>query len=41
MNTVFYLAIARLPLSTVGAIEFLGVIALAAAGVRSWRNAMA
>jgi inner membrane transporter RhtA len=41
MNTVFYLAIARLPLSTVGAIEFLGVIALAAAGVRSRRNALA
>lgn len=41
MNTVFYLAIARLPLATVGAIEFLGVIALAAAGVRSPRNALA
>jgi inner membrane transporter RhtA len=41
MNSVFYLAIARLPLSTVGAIEFLGVIVLAAAGVRSARNAAA
>lgn len=41
MNTVFYLAIARLPLSTVGAVEFLGVIALAAAGVRIRRNAVA
>jgi inner membrane transporter RhtA len=41
MNTVFYLAIARLPLSTVGAIEFLGVIVLAAAGVRTRRNAFA
>ncbi|MGI5239675.1 EamA family transporter [Dactylosporangium sp. CA-139066] len=41
MNTVFYLAIARLPLATVGAIEFLGVIALAAAGVRTRRNAAA
>jgi inner membrane transporter RhtA len=41
MNTVFYLAIAQLPLSTVGAIEFLGVIALAASGVRSRRNALA
>ncbi len=41
MNTVFYLAIARLPLATVGAIEFLGVIVLAAAGVRSPRNALA
>ncbi|WP_246281528.1 EamA family transporter [Fodinicola acaciae] len=38
MNAVFYLAIARLPLSTVGAIEFLGPILLAAAGVRTWRN---
>ena len=41
MNSAFYLAIARLPLSTVGAIEFLGVIVLAAAGVRSRRNAVA
>ena len=41
MNSVFYLAIARLPLATVGAIEFLGVIVLAAAGVRSRRNAVA
>jgi len=30
MNTVFYEAIARLPLATVGAIEFLGPIAVAA-----------
>jgi inner membrane transporter RhtA len=41
MNTVFYLAIDRLPLATVGAIEFLGVITLAAAGVRTRRNAAA
>ncbi|MET0132286.1 MAG: EamA family transporter [Kibdelosporangium sp.] len=41
MNTVFYLAVARLPLSTVGAIEFLGVVVLAAVGVRSRRNALA
>jgi inner membrane transporter RhtA len=41
MNTVFYLAIARLPLATVGAIEFLGVIALAAGGARNRRNAAA
>src|SRR2546423_1748267 len=41
MNSVFYLAIDRLPLSTVGAIEFLGVIVLAAAGVRSRRNVFA
>jgi inner membrane transporter RhtA len=41
MNTLFYLAIARLPLSTVGTIEFLGVIAVAALGVRTGRNAAA
>jgi inner membrane transporter RhtA len=41
MNACFYLAIARLPLSTVGAIEFAGVITLAALGVRSRRNVMA
>src|SRR5262245_46803555 len=34
MNCVFYLAIARLPLATVGAIEFVGPIALAAFGLR-------
>lgn len=38
MNACFYLAIARLPLGTVGAIEFLGPITLAAIGVRSRRN---
>jgi len=38
MNTSFYLAISRIPLSTVGAIEFIGPIALAALGVRSPRN---
>ena len=41
MNVSFYLAIARLPLGTVGAIEFLGPIALAAAGLRSRRNSVA
>lgn len=41
MNTLFYLAIDRLPLATVGAIEFLGPIALAAYGIKSWRNAAA
>ena len=41
MNTLFYLAIDRLPLATVGAIEFLGPIALAAYGIRTWRNAAA
>ena len=38
MNTLFYEAIARLPLATVGAIEFLGPIGLAAVGLRSHRN---
>lgn len=41
MNTTFYLAIARLPLATVGAIEFLGTIVLAAIGVRNRRNVIA
>jgi inner membrane transporter RhtA len=41
MNPVFYLAIDRLPLATVAAIEFLPVILLAAAGARSARNATA
>ncbi|MFG3258676.1 DMT family transporter [Streptomyces sp. NPDC048172] len=41
MNSVFYLAVARLPLSTVAAIEFLGVIGLAAAGARTVRNVLA
>jgi inner membrane transporter RhtA len=39
MNCCFYLAIDRLPLGTVSAIEFLPVIALAAVGTRSGRNA--
>ena len=39
MNSAFYLAVDRLPLSTVGAIEFLGTVFLAAAGARTWRNA--
>jgi inner membrane transporter RhtA len=41
MNACFYTAIDRLPLATVAAIEFLPVIALAALGVRSRRNAAA
>ncbi|HYY21936.1 MAG TPA: EamA family transporter [Thermoleophilaceae bacterium] len=41
MNCCFYLAIARLPLGTVAAIEFLPVIALAALGARTVRNALA
>lgn len=41
MNVCFYVAIDRLPLGTVAAIEFLPVIALAAAGAHSLRNALA
>ncbi len=41
MNACFYLAIARLPLGTVGAIEFLGQILLAALGARTRRNVFA
>jgi inner membrane transporter RhtA len=41
MNCCFYLAIDRLPLATVAAIEFLPVIALAALGARTRRNAAA
>ena len=41
MNCCFYEAISKLPLGTVAAIEFLGVIVLAAVGVRSARNGMA
>jgi inner membrane transporter RhtA len=41
MNACFYLAIDRLPLGTVAAIEFLPVIALAALGTRTLRNAAA
>jgi len=38
MNSTFYLAIDRLPLGTVAAIEFLPVIVLAALGTRTPRN---
>jgi inner membrane transporter RhtA len=38
MNCCFYLAIDRLPLATVAAIEFLPVIGLAALGARTARN---
>jgi inner membrane transporter RhtA len=38
MNCCFYVAIDRLPLGTVAAIEFVPVIALAAAGARTRRN---
>jgi inner membrane transporter RhtA len=41
MNACFYVSIDRLPLGTVAAIEFLPVIALAAVGMRSARNAVA
>src|SRR5437867_966526 len=41
MNTCFYLAIDRLPLGTVAAIEFLPVIVLAAVGARSAPNFIA
>jgi inner membrane transporter RhtA len=39
MNCCFYLAIDRLPLATVAAIEFLPVVLLAALGARTVRNA--
>ena len=41
MNASFYLAISRLALGTVGAIEFVGQILLAAIGIRSRRNLFA
>ncbi len=41
MNCCFYLAIGRLPLGTVAAIEFLPLVALAALGIRTPRNAVA
>jgi inner membrane transporter RhtA len=41
MNACFYIAIDRLPLGTVAAIEFLPVIALAALGARTPRNVLA
>ncbi len=41
MNLSFYMAIARLPLSLVAAIEFLGPVALALYGLRTARNLLA
>ena len=41
MNCCFYLAIERLPLGTVAAVEFLPVVALAALGARTLRNGVA
>lgn len=38
MNACFYIAISHIPLGTVGAIEFVGPIVLAAAGARTGRN---
>jgi inner membrane transporter RhtA len=38
MNTCFYIAIDRLPLATVAAIEFIGPVALALIGARIGRN---
>ena len=38
MNACFYISIARLPLATVAAIEFIGPIALALLGARTTRN---
>lgn len=41
MNCVFYLAIERLPLATVAAIEFVAIIGVALVGVRGLRNLLA
>ncbi|MDG4788621.1 EamA family transporter [Micromonospora sp. WMMD1102] len=41
MNSSFYLALERLPLATVSAVEFLGPVLLAAVGVRTRRNLLA
>jgi inner membrane transporter RhtA len=41
MNACFYLAIDRLPLGTVAAIEFMPVVGLAALGARTGRNVSA
>jgi inner membrane transporter RhtA len=41
MNCCFYLAIDRLPLGTVAAVEYLPVVLLAAAGARTPRNGLA
>jgi inner membrane transporter RhtA len=41
MNSVFYLAIARLPLATVGSIEFIAPIGIALAGLHDRRNLVA
>lgn len=41
MNTSFYLALERLPMSLVAAMEFVGTIGVALYGVRSGRNVLA
>jgi inner membrane transporter RhtA len=41
MNTAFYLALARLPMSLVAAIEFVGTIGVALYGLRTARNGAA
>lgn len=41
MNTSFYLALDRLPMSLVAAMEFVGTMAVALAGMRTWRNLLA
>jgi inner membrane transporter RhtA len=41
MNTAFYLALERLPMSLVAAIEFVGTIGLALYGLRTRRNLLA
>ncbi|MGZ3499541.1 MAG: EamA family transporter [Vulcanimicrobiaceae bacterium] len=41
MNLFFYFAVNQLPLSTVGAIEFLGTVIVAANGCRTLRNIVA
>jgi inner membrane transporter RhtA len=41
MNCAFYLAIARMPLASVAAIEFVAAIVIALIGVRSLRNVVA
>lgn len=41
MNTAFYLALDRLPIALVAAIEFVGTIGIALWGLRTWRNSLA
>ncbi len=41
MNTSFYLALDRLPMSLVAAMEFVGSMLIALYGIRAWRNFLA